>query len=283
MVGYSFAFSISLPKAYLLCALNFIYYSSSLFPSTVKMSQSWSVGIMCYNEAGTIAKVVQEVCAVMSEIAQEYEVMIVDDGSTDGSVEIIEKLARDNVNLRPILHVTNKGIGATLRSIYTNGRFENILNVPGDGQFDVKEVLQQPSLPQGHFVSFYRKENTIYNPLRNTLSLLNKKLNQFFVGITIKDVNWTKIVKREDLALLDLELKSSLIESEIVAKLLFLGRKVIEIDSRYLPRTYGVSQGSSWATVRKAIADMALLIKIMKKFRRKINLAKKKQLSQNNQ
>jgi len=106
---------------------------------------------------------------------------------------------------------------------------------------------------------------------RNTLSLFNKKLNKLFIGINLKDVNWTKVIKKADLDQLDLQLTSSLIESELSAKLLLLGKQVIEVESKYLPRTYGESKGSSFAIVKKALKDTFLLIAIMRQFKKKLS------------
>ena len=88
-----------------------------------------------------------------------------------------------------------------------------------------------------------------------------------FIGITLKDVNWTKVYKKKDLDQLDLQLTSSLVESEICAKLLFLGKKVNEVESKYLPRTHGQSKGASAAIVKKALNDTWALISIMRKFK----------------
>ena len=229
--------------------------------------QTWSVGILCYNEAGTLEKVTTDLLHVLKQLSSTFEIIIVDDRSTDGSRVVAYDLASKYPEVRVISHEVNKGIGGTLRSIYENAQYENIGIVPGDGQFDTNEYLPFKEIPENHFVSFYRKENTTYSPFRNILSLMNKQLNAIFLGITIKDVNWTKIYKRSDLRKLGLELTSSLIESEICAKLLYLKKRVIEAESKYLPRTYGESKGASMNIVKQAIKDTWTLILIMKRFK----------------
>jgi len=236
--------------------------------------QTWSVGILCYNEAETLGKVVADLRSVLTQLTDTFEILIVDDCSTDGSGKIGLELEQKYADVRLVQHKVNKGIGGTLRSIYTNAQYENVGICPADGQFDVKEYLIYPDIPENHFVCFYRKENTYYSLFRNILSYLNKKLNQTFIGINMKDVNWAKVYKTGDLAHLDLQLTSSLIESEICAKLIFLGKTAIEVESKYLPRTYGVSKGGSAAILKKAIKDTLVLIAIMRKFRK----AKKKGL-----
>ncbi|MES2702312.1 MAG: glycosyltransferase family 2 protein [Bacteroidota bacterium] len=229
--------------------------------------QTWSVGILCYNEAGSLEAVTVQLRDVLQKITNTFEIVIVDDCSTDGSADIAKELSNKFPEVKTVIHPVNKGIGGALRSIYDNTQYENIAFIPGDGQFDVAEYLPYAEVPQGHFVSYYRKENTSYSIFRNILSLFNKQLNNVFIGIDLRDVNWTKIYKKADIDQLDLQLTSSLIESEICAKLLFLGKKVIEVESKYLPRTYGQSKGSSMAIVKKALKDTGILIAIMRKFR----------------
>jgi hypothetical protein len=138
----------------------------------------------------------------------------------------------------------------------------------GDGQFDSTEFLPFTDIKDGTFISFYREENTHYSLFRNILSYLNRKVNNVFIGIDAKDVNWAKIYKKADLDQLDLQLKSSLVESEIFAKLIYHGRKMVEVESKYLPRTHGVSKGASSGIVKKAIADIRKLISVMNTYKK---------------
>jgi dolichol-phosphate mannosyltransferase len=229
--------------------------------------QTWSAGVMCYNEAGTLERVVRQLLEVLRQLTNTFEVIIVDDCSTDGCREIALRLQQDNATVRVFLHETNEGIGRVLRTIYSNAQYENIGIVPGDGQFDTNEFLPFKDIPANSFVSFYRKENASYTTFRTILSLVNKKLNELFVGIKLKDVNWTKIYKKRALNALSLQLTSSLIESEICAKLLFTGNKVIEVESKYLPRAFGKSKGASRATIFRALNDTWTLVCLMRGFR----------------
>lgn len=232
-------------------------------------SQSFTIGVMCYNEAGTIEKVVREAQTTMQQITADFEILVVDDESTDGTRDILQQLQLSVPELRVHLHEHNKGIGGALRSIYREAKKEWVGMIPGDGQFDMKEYLAVMPVPGNAFVSFWRRENTSYNLFRNILSGINKKLNQSMFRITLKDVNWTKIYKKSDLDRLQLELESSLVESEIAAKLLFFGVKAIEVESKYLPRTYGQSKGASFKTVVKAIRDISILLRVVRKFKKK--------------
>lgn len=230
--------------------------------------QSWSIGVLCYNEAGTLRQVVTEAVHLMRELSDDVEIIIVDDGSTDGSRAIALALGQEFPEVNPLLHERNKGIGEALHTFYSNASKELVMMIPGDGQFDLNELKSVGEVPARTIVSFYRKVNTTYSLYRNVLSLFNKKLNEWLTGLNLKDVNWVKIYRLEDLRSVAIELRSSLLESEIVAKLTYLGVRVRELESKYLPRTHGVSKGSSWKIVRKALQDTVLLAGIMQRFRK---------------
>ena len=151
---------------------------------------------------------------------------------------------------------------------HCNVKYENVCAVPADGQFDVTELLPYAQVNQGSFVSFFRKENTTYTLARNALSYANKVVNKWLLGFDLKDVNWVKIYKTEQIKKLNLEIESSLVESEICAKLLIGGQKLIEVPSKYVPREAGVSKGASWKIVRQALRDTLLMSAVLRRFKR---------------
>lgn len=242
--------------------------------------QSWSAGIMCYNEAGTVQAVIADTVRVLSEISNgDFEVLVVDDCSTDNSKALVEEILPQYPQVKLIHHEENRGIGGTLRSIYFNATKENVVAICGDGQFDLDELRMKPEFANGEFVSFFRLQNTQYNGFRNFLSFFNKWFNQYMLKIYLNDVNWVKAYKTKIIQSLELEIKSSLVESEICSKLMQAGAKASEFKSKYLPRTYGVSKGSSWKIVRKAMADLLTLFLVVKKFNRKKGAAIKRLLA----
>lgn len=232
--------------------------------------QSWSIVIFCFNEVETVAKVTQKVLDILQKIADNYEILLVDDGSTDGSREEIIRVEKMFKQVRYIFHPENQGIGHALRTGYFNVKHENVCAVPADGQFDITELLPFAQVTQGSFVSFFRKENTTYTLARNALSYANKVVNKWLLGFDLKDVNWVKIYKTEQIKQLNLEIESSLVESEICAKLLIAGQKLIEVPSKYVPREAGVSKGASWKIVRQALRDTLLLSAVLRRFKQQL-------------
>jgi glycosyltransferase involved in cell wall biosynthesis len=234
--------------------------------------QSWSIIILCYNEVGNIGRVLQTVATVLPQLSTSGgELLVVNDGSTDGSHEKIVQFMTEfpAVPVQYIQHERNLGIGAALHKGYACAKAENVVMIPGDGQFDVEELLPYKNLTPKTIVAFYRVENMTYTLTRNILSWFNSWLNRLFIGLTLKDVNWVKAYKTAAVQDLFLEVNSSLVESEICSKLLYLGHRAIEVESKYWPRQTGTSKGASWAIVRQALYDIPILIRAFRRFRKK--------------
>src|SRR5688500_6719683 len=94
----------------------------------------------CYNDAETIGGLVDDVHAALEPITSELEVIVVNDGSSDGPREVLDALAADRPWLRVIHHERNRGYGGALISGFTAAKNEWIFYTDGDAQYDAKEV-----------------------------------------------------------------------------------------------------------------------------------------------
>jgi len=221
--------------------------------------KTWSVIVPCFNEEGNIKKTVQNIITVLEQIAHQYELIPIDDGSRDNSPDVLRNLSATNSFINPIYHSENKGLGCVLRTGYFKAQYENVISIAGDGQFDPNELIPVSPVPEDTIIAFYREENLTYDAFRNSLSFLHKLLNKYLIGLDFKDINWAIVLKRSEFDNLNLRLKSSLIKSEICAKMTYLGYRVKEVPSVYHTREFGESKGSSGKMVFQAARDVLKL------------------------
>jgi hypothetical protein len=152
---------------------------------------------------------------------------------------------------------------------YRNAKNENTIMIPADGQFDINELSKYKNFSQNTYLSFYREEMDEYSAFRRTITGMNRFFNKYFLNLEIKDVNWVKAYKTSDLLSLNLQLKSSLVGSEICAKLNIKGIKAKEISSVYHKRKAGTAKGASYKNLVNALKELIKLTLVIRKYNQK--------------
>jgi glycosyltransferase involved in cell wall biosynthesis len=213
-----------------------------------------SLIIFGYNEHKSIKAVFENALDVIKTLSEDFEIIIVDDGSTDNTGIVLDEITEKHPNTIVVKHARNEGIGMALRSGYKTATKDYVCAIPADGQFNVSQLKILTPFESNTFYSFYRFD-TRYGFYRRMLTWINRLFNQHLLGIYIRDVNWIKVYKKTQLETAKPVLTSSLIESEICAKLYKLGVMPIEIPSEYLERAYGLAKGGNWKTLKKAALE----------------------------
>lgn len=217
-------------------------------------AQSWSVVVIAYNEAGSLGAVVEAVSRFLESLESEMkECIVVNDGSDDKTLDILTSLSERHSWLHVVSHSKNMGIHAALKTGYKRAQFENVVAIPGDGQFDIGELYAFRSFPTGRVISFYRTEKEGYDFFRQLLTFSNRAFNRIFLGLFLRDVNWVKIYKKEALDKLGMRSQSVLLETEICFQLSLKGERFIEVPCKYLNRSHGVSKGAGLKTVKNVL------------------------------
>ena len=118
---------------------------------------SISVFFPCYNEQDNITGVVEKALVVLEKLNADFEVIIVNDGSSDSTGRIADELAEQNDRVKVVHHPTNLGYGAALQSGFKTAEKELVFYTDGDGQFDIAEMPPLlPLIKQYDIVSCYR-------------------------------------------------------------------------------------------------------------------------------
>ena len=127
-----------------------------LFPASA-FGESISVFFPCYNEQANVETTTQKAVEVLEKIKADYEIIIVNDGSSDNTAEIAENLAQSNERIKVINHPANLGYGGALQSGFRAASKKYVFYTDGDGQFDISEMPQLlPLMEQFDIVTCYR-------------------------------------------------------------------------------------------------------------------------------
>jgi len=212
-----------------------------------------------YNEEGNIEQAVTSALAVLAGVADQYEVIVVDDGGRDRTGAIADRLAAANPHVRVVHHPVNRGYGAALRSGFQAATYPLVVLVDGDNQFDLGELPALLRAINGRdIVSGYRI--TRHDPaVRRLNAFMYNRMARVLFQIPVRDVNCGfKLYRRDLLERLLPQLRSTgaLINVEILARARKLGATVTEVGVHHYPRETGQPTGGNPAVIVRAFKEL---------------------------
>jgi len=221
----------------------------------------FSLVIPLYNEEGNILPLADSAAAVLGELGKPHEIILVDDGSTDGTAALAEELAREHAPRMRVLHnPANLKLGATLRRGYAAATGRYILYTDADLPCDVGAAAQALEIAEregAQIVSGFRTNREADGPVRFVLSRGYNWLVKNTLGIDERDINFAfKLIRRDALAPLRLTSDGSFIHAEMFAKALERGYRIARMPVRYTARTVGESTLARPPVIARIVADM---------------------------
>lgn len=224
-----------------------------------------SVFFPTYNEERNIKKVVKKTKKELIKIADKWEILIVNDGSTDNTLKIAEKLAKSDKNVKVVNHKVNQGYGSALKSGFKSAKYSWVAFTDSDGQFDFSEINKFLPFTKTHDVILGYRLKRADSIMRQLYTFVWGMLPRVLWGLNAQDYSCGfKLIKKKvfnEIQPLIGEEKVTQIEMLVKAKR--AGFKFAEVGVHHYPREYGKQTGANIKVVTKSISD---LFKLWRKF-----------------
>ena len=223
---------------------------------------SLSVFFPAYNDAPSLPDLIGKTFSVLSKAADVFEVIVIDDGSSDDTASVLQELqTQHGPRMRVITHPQNRGYGGALRSGFAAARNELVFYTDGDGQYDVGELprLLEKMRPGVGLVNGFKLERN--DPWhRIWIGKVYNAFARFLFRIRIRDVDCDfRLIRRELLDRIQLSSTSGTICVELVRKLELSKFEVVEVGVHHYPRLHGRSQ---FFRIRSLLVTLVQLIRL---------------------
>lgn len=218
---------------------------------------SISLVVPMFNEIDYLEKTISYALSILESFAYDFEIIIVDDASNDGSERIADFLSRDNGRIKVIHHKKNRKLGAALKTGFSAASKDIVIYVDMDMPFDFHllrefvKLIKVADIINGYRIDYKESfKRRLYSRIYNIL------IRNLF-GLRVKDVNFSmKIFKKNVLDSFNLKSEGSFISAEVLIKAQYMRYKIIEVPVSYFPRYWGTSRLSTSRVIIKVIYEM---------------------------
>jgi glycosyltransferase involved in cell wall biosynthesis len=227
----------------------------------MKKLGSISAFFPAYNDGGTIPSMVLTALRTLRQLTDDYEVIVVNDGSQDYTAEVLEELASRYPELRVIHHPQNRGYGGALRTGFASATKEWLFYTDGDAQYDPRELTQLvAALQDGVDVVNGYKISRHDSFVRRIIGRAYHLLVRTAFGFQLRDVDCDfRLIRRSIFDEIELESDSGTICLEMVKKFQDAGYIFVEVPVHHYPRAYGSSQFFSWRRLVRTARQLWVL------------------------
>jgi glycosyltransferase involved in cell wall biosynthesis len=234
------------------------------------MFPMWNEEEMIHRTVGAARETGNDLVAA-GDIA-DYEILLVNDASTDATGKIADEMAAADRRVRVVHHSHNRKLGGSVRTGLDEARGDLVLYTDADMPFDLADLgkaLRLMRVYDADIVSAYRFDRTGEGGLRALYSYVYNSLVKLILRLKIRDVNFAfKLLRKNVIQHLDLQSEGSLIDVELLAKAQRLGFHIIQFGVDYFPRDRGTSTLSSPGVIVNIVKELVRLLPSMRRVER---------------
>jgi glycosyltransferase involved in cell wall biosynthesis len=224
---------------------------------------SISLFFPAWNEEDYVERAVTRALDVLPRLTDDFEIIVVNDASTDRTKEISEALAAKIPQLRVITHPVNLKLGGAMRTGLSASTKDIVVYSDIDLPWDLRELeraLHLMDYLEADMICAFRFDRTSEGPKRIVYSFAYNLLIRTLFGVQVKDINFSfKVMHRRVLEAVELNSQGSFIDAELVVKAIHQGFKVFQMGVDYFPRTRGISTLSSPTVIMKMVRELVKL------------------------
>jgi glycosyltransferase involved in cell wall biosynthesis len=226
--------------------------------ASIRSTKSITVIFPAYNEEQNIRSAIARAVEAMRPRFHVFELLIIDDGSTDRTGEIAEDLAKTYPEITVIHNPHNLGLGETLYLGFQCARGELVIQNAMDYPLDLRDLDKMiPLLEEADVIVASRKAYAGYSPYRKLTSRVNRLILRRLFDPKLRDYNYTQLFKREVLVAARPSSRSTVfIVPEIIIRAHELGFRIIELDIDYYPRVFGEATSGRPRIILRSLRDM---------------------------
>lgn len=234
--------------------------SHDMAPEEFPLTRPFSLCLPCYNEADVIGDVLAGACAVLPEFVEEFEVVVVDDGSRDKTAEVVSSWSARDPRVRLVRHERNRGYGAAVATALQAAHGDLICMTDGDGQFNLLDLPQLlVDAQQADVVVGYRHSRAD-NGIRKFNAHSWKWLIRCLMGLRVRDLDCAfKLFPRWVVDSLQLRAEGACISAEILTQCSRGGLTICEVPVNHFPRSAGKPTGANLSVVLKAFRELPIV------------------------
>ncbi|HVR70850.1 MAG TPA: glycosyltransferase family 2 protein [Vicinamibacteria bacterium] len=225
------------------------------------MPPSVSVVVPMYNEQPYVERAVSAARDVLEKMGADWEVIVVDDASSDRTGAIAEELARADGRVKVVHNLVNRQLGGSLRAGWSRAVKDLILYTDADLPADLGELPRAIHLleyQQADLLAAYRFDRTAEGWWRGAMAFGYNLMVRALFDLPVRDVNFAfKLFRRSLLERIVLTSEGSFIDAELLLRARHAGAHVIQMGVDYFPRRHGPSKLSSPAVVAGIVREMA--------------------------